>query len=849
MKIRTSRVVVALLAFSLVLLLTASALASKYPYDSYSGESVKLRKSANTTSVVLATISAGDAVTILGKTGNFYQIKYKTLTGYAMISFIDGASETLAPGATQQIMTAITSYPYDTTTIARAKLRKTAEENATVLTIVPQEAKVTVYDVTDNGYAKVKYSGKTGYVMTKLIVLGNIPTPTPAAIATQSTEAARYTLLQTGSTGSHVRALQEALTELGFYTAAIDSKFGAGTKTAVLAFEKRNSLTEDGTADGEMQLLLFEGKPRNSKGTRVAVKTVPLVSGVTIKSASTGEAVEKLQTRLKELGYYTGEINGTCDKATVAAMKAFQTKMGISSDGIATSDVQTIMYGATALTASEVVTPTPSPTVAPPTDTLRKGDSGSDVKTVQQRLAELGYFTGTVDGKYGDATVTAMKAFQKNNGLTQDGVFGAKTRTVMFAASPVYASATATPSPTPTMVITEETVVTIQAGSRGSMVLSLQRRLVELGYYTSRLDGVYLEDDITAVRAFQKANGLTVDGKAGYKTQLALYSDTAVRGDVGSATLAATMRYGDSGDSVTTLQNRLIELGYLTGTADGKFGSSTKAALVAFQTANNLTRDGIAGAKTQEALNATSAVKNTVTTSTTLKLGVVSEAVKALQQRLIALGYLTGSADGTFGPKTSLALISFQKNNGLTSDGVAGSKTIAKLNSLNAKAADGSKSTTTTAQAPTVSSAPSASTVRYANWYTEVKARCQLYPNVTLYDFTTGISWKIGLFSYGGHADGEPLTATDTANMLQAFGNRTTWTPKAVWVIFSDGRVYMASTHNTPHGTYHNRSNNFNGHICIHFPRTAEQVAAIGPYATSHQKAIDLGWTATLARR
>ena len=84
--------------------------------------------------------------------------------------------------------------------------------------------------------------------------------------------------------------------------------------------------------------------------------------------------------------------------------------------------------------------------------------------------------------------------------------------------------------------------------------------------------------------------------------------------------------------------------------------------------------------------------------------------------------------------------------------------------------------------------------------------------------------------------------------MNKAFGNKTTWTAKAVWVVFSDGRVYMGSTHNTPHGVQHIRTNNFAGHICIHFPRTAEQVASIGSYATSHQKAIDLGWTATLAR-
>jgi len=58
----------------------------------------------------------------------------------------------------------------------------------------------------------------------------------------------------------------------------------------------------------------------------------------------------------------------------------------------------------------------------------------------------------------------------------------------------------------------------------------------------------------------------------------------------------------------------------------------------------------------------------------------------------------------------------------------------------------------------------------------------------------------------------------------------------------------MASTHNVPHEVYHIKDNNFDGHLCIHFPRTQKQVEAIGPYATSHQKAIDLGWEATLRK-
>ena len=236
-----------------------------------------------------------------------------------------------------------------------------------------------------------------------------------------------------------------------------------------------------------------------------------------------------------------------------------------------------------------------------------------------------------------------------------------------------------------------------------------------------------------------------------------------------------------------------------------------------------------------------------MSTTNTLKQGTISDDVKDMQARLITLGFLTGTADGNFGAKTALALIAFQNANGLTADGIAGTKTLQKLNSLSAVSANGTTTSVSSSTSPTLNGTPDAASVRYANWYTEVKARCKLYPYATVYDFTTGLSWKVHMFSLGAHADAEPLTAEDTANMEKAFGGINTWNPKAVWVVFSDGRIYMASTHDMPHEVQHITNNNFPGHLCIHFPRTAAQVAAIGPYATSHQKAIDLGWAATLA--
>lgn len=858
---RWARLLAAMCAMALFLSVISPALAAKYPYDTVSMDDVNMRSRANTTSTILKKIQKGDTVTILGVTGSFYRVEFDGKTGYAMKKYIDGTDPSPDPSPnpalSMQAPPAISEYPYDTTVIDYVKLRKVAETEGEVILTIPAGSVVTVYDRTSNGFVKVKYDGKTGYCVETHINLANIPAPTPQP------GAEKYTELKNGSEGAAVTALQSALEELGYLEEEeVDGKFGAKTEEALKLFQKRNGLTQDGIASQDLQLKLYEDTPKDTRGYRQYVRNVPPVAGAVIREKSKGEPVTKLQTRLKELGYYEGDPTGVCDENTVAAIKLFEGKHGLVADGEMSAADQQVLYGATAMEASVVVTPSPTPTVKPPTKTLRPGDKDEEVKLLQQRLKDLGYYTGNITGVYNDATTEAVKAFQKKSSLEEDGVLGPITRTVLYGVNAIYAVPTAIPVSTPaptTTPLTPENVIVIRAGSMGEVVRRLQARLQELGYYTSRLDGVYLTDDIEAVRAFQSANGLKVDGKAGYETQTALYSDSAIRGNAnvtsGETALVSTLRYGSEGNEVTTLQNRLIALGYLAGSADGKFGRDTKSAVIAFQKANGLSADGVVGADTSAKLYASNVVSNTVSSTQTLRVGAVSDAVRDMQNRLITLGYLeNGEADGKFGVKTSLALIEFQKANGLSADGIAGTKTFAKLNSVSAITAGGTGNSTgsdttakTPAAAPTVTTI-SAAQVRYANWYSEVKARCRLFPNATIYDFTTGISWQVNIFSMGAHADAEPLTAQDTDKMNRAFGGKTTWNPKAVWVVLSDGTVYMASTHNTPHDTYHIRDNNFDGHICIHFPRTQAQVEKIGPYATSHQKAIDLGWEATLRR-
>lgn len=853
----------------------ATALAAlSYPFMTTTSDKVNMRRSASATSVVLERLDKGAAITVTGASGNYYKVTYNNRTGYIMKQYVVTDADSIVTPTPVPVET-VGGYPYDTVTTAKVNLRAKRSTSSDILKKIPEGATVTVKGVTGT-FASVDYNGTSGYVKVDYLVLKQVvkatPTPTPAPTISPEELASEYQVLQKGSSGSAVKALQSALIELGFLTGSADGQFGSATEYAVISLQDKNGYPTTGVADANLQALIYSGKPKNSKGVATEVKTLAPVSGVNVRLNDQGELVESIQVRLRELGYYTGETTGVYDKATRTAVIAFQKKNAIKADGVAGTETQKLLLGAGGLSATATATPTPSPTptavpiYTAPSSTVKQGSTGDDAKLVQTRLKELGYYTGSVDGKFGSGSVKALKAFQEHNGLEADGVAGKGTYAVLFHYSALAANATPTPTPSPTPApatptptpppITRDNVVVVKLGVSGEAVSRLQQRLTELGYYDATVDGVCKADDVAAIKAFQRKNGLTADGAAGYDTQTKLFSTAALTstGAIAGGTVDAftTLRKGMTGDAVKQLQERLIALGYLSGDADGNYGRLTANAVYAFQKANNISRDAVAGPTTLALLYSATAVSATPSptptpTSATLRQGDASDAVKQLQQRLIALGYLSGSADGKFGVQTYRALLSFQQANGLSVDGIAGSKTLAKISSSSAVAANGQS---TAAPTPTInpnasaSYVPTASAVRYANWYTEVKARCKLYPYATVYDYTTGISWQVHMFSLGAHADAEPLTAADTAKMERAFGGNT-WNPKAVWVIFGDGRIYMASTHSMPHETQHITDNNFNGHLCIHFPRTASQVAAIGPYATSHQKAIDNGWAAT----
>lgn len=147
----------------------------------------------------------------------------------------------------------------------------------------------------------------------------------------------------------------------------------------------------------------------------------------------------------------------------------------------------------------------PTTAVVPDMPMLYRGCTGDAVKTLQDKLNALGYNSGNVDGIFGAKTYAAVTAFQKANSLGVDGIVGKLTWGKLYGVSPAM--------PVETTTVVGRPMVSY--GSRGDAVRKLQELLNALGYDCGSVDGIFGSKTKAAVLAFQKANGLGVDGIVG----------------------------------------------------------------------------------------------------------------------------------------------------------------------------------------------------------------------------------------------------------------------------------------------------------------------------------------------
>lgn len=503
-----------------------------------------------------------------------------------------------------------------------------------------------------------------------------------------------------------------------------------------------------------------------------------------IRENSSGATVSKVQTELKALGYYYGQITGNAGPKTVAAIKSFQGKNGLTADGIA--GPQTIAK----IDAAYEAKGGSSSGSGSSASGLKLNSKGTDVRNLQQDLTTLGYYWAEITGNFGAKTETAVKRFQEENGLTADGVAGTKTLNAI-------AAAVARKGGTPASGGSAGT--TLKLNSQGTKVSQLQTDLKQLGYYYAEITGNFGAKTEAAVKAFQKAKGLTADGVAGTKTLNAIAAAVDKAGGSSSGSSSTNMKLGSTGAAVSALQQNLTTLGYYYGDVTGHYGNLTQQAVKKFQKAKGLTQDGVASTATLNAI--TSALKNAGvdvgpgTVATTLREGDKGTAVTELQTMLKKLNYYYGSVTGSFGSLTKQAVRKFQDANKLTVDGVAGPATINKLRTLTGGSADsGSSSGSTVTTDKSYGRTTKDNVYLRSSYSTASSAKASLQKGqkfrISKVYTVSGVKWyyvtvTVGSYTYKGYIRGdmmENITAADfgddsnsgeqeTIGMIKVTGN------------------------------------------------------------------------------
>ena len=380
-------------AVALMLLGCSSALADT---ATVTARKLILREKASSTSDALQTLPKGTKLEVLGKSGSWYKVTYGKYTGYVYKTYVSvtktASSSSSSSSATRLEKGSTGSDVKDLQT----KLKKLGYYDAYVdgdygdTTVAAVKAFQKKYNLTADGIA-----GKE--------TLKKLDSAYKNADSDKDDDSLRM-----GDSGSAVKDLQTKLKKLGYYDGTVDSTFGSGTYAAVKAFQKKYNLTADGVAGSET-LKKLDSAYKNAGSDK---------DDDSLRKGATGSAVKDLQTKLKKLGFYNASIDGDYGDTTVAAVKAFQKKYNLVADGVAGSETLKKLDSAYKNADSNTSTDD---------DSLRKGATGTAVKTLQTNLKKLGFYTAYVDGSFGATTESAVKAFQKKYGLTADGVAGSAT--------------------------------------------------------------------------------------------------------------------------------------------------------------------------------------------------------------------------------------------------------------------------------------------------------------------------------------------------------------------------------------------------------------------------------------
>ncbi len=305
-------------------------------------------------------------------------------------------------------------------------------------------------------------------------------------------------VLEDGAAGETVMVLTRRLVELGFIGESVNV-YDERVISAVGDFQTANGLERTGIADIETQQKM-NSDDAVTRGEYIS-QFSEKYDGMTLGVGSTGDQVKRMQTVLGELGYYDYKPDGKFGEGTRRAVINYQHANGLEDTGVADESMFIRLYEGESISYSEYVT----------SQCAVRGDTGMNVRDIQHRLIELGYYSGEITGSYGENTARAVSRFQYDNGIVQSGNVNIETYEALFspAAQPAKDDGTLYP------------------GDEGEDVSAMQQQLAVLGFYLTEPSGVYDYDTQTAIMLFRVANGFRMGENAGIDVLGVMYSGSA----------------------------------------------------------------------------------------------------------------------------------------------------------------------------------------------------------------------------------------------------------------------------------------------------------------------------------
>ncbi|AUB39963.1 Peptidoglycan-binding domain of peptidoglycan hydrolases [Nostoc flagelliforme CCNUN1] len=326
-------------------------------------------------------------------------------------------------------------------------------------------------------------------------------------------------LQKIGSNGAEVSSSQRCLKKLGYFNGPVSGKFASLTQNAVIKFQQANRIPADGVVGASTQRALQRACQSRTSSRNTSSGQYPVLS-----QGKTGAAVTRLQQRLRQLGYLNANPTGNFGPMTRDAVIAFQRNYRISANGIVNRQTWNALLGSS---------PTPG----------RSRLSTQQVRELQVRLRQLGYFNTAATGNIGAMTREAVTQFQRNYRLPVDGIANAQVlESVRRASTPGYA-------------VQQPSRSYLTVGDQGENVRLVQERLSQLGFSNTNPDGVFNDYTRESVIAFQQSSRLNSTGNVDWQTWEALGLNSS---NGGNSTENNGYVFAETNDYVAPPNNRYL---------------------------------------------------------------------------------------------------------------------------------------------------------------------------------------------------------------------------------------------------------------------------------------------------